>query len=122
LRSGWSASLFQSLRPEMPTEGTGLLLRYGGRWLTWVVRTMDQKRRRFVCDGMLWEAWPSDLPPDPRVSEARAALPPSPPRLFFKSSTGMFRAVPYATASWAGLARMSDDDLRDIVRGLDYYG
>ena len=85
-------------------------------------RTMDQKRRRFVCDGMLWEAWPSDLPPDPRVSEARAALPPSPPRLFFKSSTGMFRAVPYATASWAGLARMSDDDLRDIVRGLDYYG
>ena len=91
-------------------------------WLKWVVRTMDQKRRRFVCDGMLWEAWPSDLPPDPRVSEARAALPPSPPRLFFKSSTGMFRAVPYATASWAGLARMSDDDLRDIVRGLDYYG
>jgi hypothetical protein len=87
-----------------------------------VIRTMDQKRRRFVCDGMLWEAWPSDLPPDPRVSEARAALPPSPPRLFFKSSTGMFRAVPYATASWAGLARMSDDDLRDIVRGLDYFG
>jgi hypothetical protein len=34
----------------------------------------------------------------------------------------MFRAVPYATASWAGLARMSDEDLRDIVRGLDYYG
>jgi hypothetical protein len=34
----------------------------------------------------------------------------------------MFRAVPYATASWAGLARMSDDDLRDIVRGLDYFG
>src|ERR1700722_7784762 len=103
LRSGSYVSLFQSLRPETGTEGTILLPLPQERWLKWVARTMDQKRRRFVCDGMLWEAWPSDLPPDPRVSEARAALPPSPPRLFFKSSTGMFRAVPYATASWAGL-------------------
>ncbi len=73
-----------------------------------------------MCDGMLWEAWPSDLPLDLRVREARAALPPSPPRLFFESSTGAFYAVPYATASWADLARLSDEDLRDIVRGLGY--
>jgi hypothetical protein len=90
-------------------------------WLTWSPRPMEEKPRRFVCDGMLWEAWPSDLPADPLFVEVRAALPPSPPRLFFRSSTGKFRAVPYATASWAGLARLSDEDLRDIVRGIDYY-
>jgi hypothetical protein len=66
---------------------------------------------------MLWEAWPSDLPPDPRFTEVRAIVP-NPPRLFFQSSTGVFRTVPYAPATWAGLAEMSDDELRDMIRGL----
>jgi hypothetical protein len=50
----------------------------------------------------MWDVWPSEAPP---------------PRLFLRSSTGEFQAVPFAAASWRSIVELSDGELKDIVRG-----
>jgi hypothetical protein len=50
----------------------------------------------------MWDVWPSET---------------APPRLFLRSSTGEFQAVPFAHASWRALGELSEGDLKEIVRG-----
>jgi len=51
----------------------------------------------------MWDVWPSEAPP---------------PRLFLRSSTGEFQAVPFAAASWRSLGELSEGELKEIVRGV----
>ena len=68
-----------------------------------MLRHMLPRPRRISCDGVMWDVWPSES---------------APPRLFLRSSTGEFQAVPFAQASWRSLGDLTEGDLKEIVRGL----
>jgi hypothetical protein len=72
---------------------------------------MIPRAKAFVCDGMRWLAWPSVEPPDAIRPGCEEPMPAGPPRLFFRSAAGDFRALGYAQASWEALAKLTDDEL-----------
>jgi hypothetical protein len=85
---------------------------------------MLPRAKTFLCDGQRWLAWPSVAPPDgSRRGCEEPQVPVGPPRLFFRSASGDFRALAYAQASWESLARLTDDELcaelRLAVASLD---